>query len=278
VSEAVDSTAVEETPALPLDEQPPALESAGGELVHHPDAAATLFRTDDPVELIERASRVADVLKGVLSGQGLTKRISNRDHVLVEGWQTVGSMLGVFAVKEYVREVPWPSPVPEALKALHDRGLVFGYTASYRAQRPDGAIVGGAEADCKRSENTWKGRDDYALKSMAQTRAQSKALRAPLGFVVSLAGYSPTPADEMPPEEAEAQHPLAEEAGASVKQAASEALTYLLDGNPEEAEKAWGDIKKTCEGRMPIAACIALIVAKRHLYDSRPEGPEVSSS
>jgi hypothetical protein len=34
---------------------------------------------------------------------------------------------------------------------------------------------------------------------MAQTRAVSKALRGPLGFVVTLAGYEATPAEEMPP-------------------------------------------------------------------------------
>jgi hypothetical protein len=33
---------------------------------------------------------------------------------------------------------------------------------------------------------------------MAQTRATSKALRQPLGFVMTLAGYSATPAEEMP--------------------------------------------------------------------------------
>jgi hypothetical protein len=33
---------------------------------------------------------------------------------------------------------------------------------------------------------------------MAQTRAVSKALRLPLGFVMQLAGFNPTPADEMP--------------------------------------------------------------------------------
>ena len=43
-----------------------------------------------------------------------------------------------------------------------------------------------------------KPRDDYALRSMAQTRATSKALRQPLGFVMSLAGFDPTPAEEMP--------------------------------------------------------------------------------
>jgi hypothetical protein len=36
---------------------------------------------------------------------------------------------------------------------------------------------------------------------MAQTRAVSKALRAPLGFVMTIAGFEATPQEEMPPEE-----------------------------------------------------------------------------
>ena len=47
-------------------------------------------------------------------------------------------------------------------------------------------------------EENWQDRDDYALRSMAQTRATSKALRQPLGFVITLAGFDPTPAEEMP--------------------------------------------------------------------------------
>jgi hypothetical protein len=39
-------------------------------------------------------------------------------------------MLGVFAVKEWVRELPWPDPVPQALDPAAWRGLVFGYEAS----------------------------------------------------------------------------------------------------------------------------------------------------
>jgi hypothetical protein len=78
-----------------------------------------------------------------------------------------------------------------------------------------GQVVGAAEAECLRSERTWKGRDDYALRSMAQTRAVSKALRGPLGFVVTLAGYEATPAEEMPaegfsqPDRVEGPKPLA---------------------------------------------------------------------
>jgi len=177
------------------------------EPVTAPAASTSLFRTDDPVEIIEQAGRVANALKGVLTQQGLTKNISGRAHVLVEGWTTLGSMLGVFAVKEWVREVPWPDPVPDGLAQQHQRGLSFGYEASFRAQRADGAVIGGAEAECKRTEGSWKGRDDYALKSMAQTRATSKALRVPLGFIVTLAGYEATPEPEMPTQTSPATEP-----------------------------------------------------------------------
>jgi hypothetical protein len=66
------------------------------------------------------------------------------------------------------------------------------------AKTLSGQVVGAAEAMCTHSENTWRNRDEYALRSMAQTRAVSKALRLPLGFVMQLAGYEATPAEEMP--------------------------------------------------------------------------------
>ena len=46
----------------------------------------------------------------------------------------------------------------------------------------------------------WDKADEYAVRSMAQTRAASKALRMPLGFVMTLGGYEATPEGEMPRE------------------------------------------------------------------------------
>lgn len=158
----------------------------------------TLFGTNDPAEVIVRAARAATALKDVLVKQKLTTRIGSNDHVQVEGWGTLGSMLGVFAVKDgEVQEIPWPAVVPKKLLVQQEEGKTFGYTASYRAQTLSGEVVGGGEADCKRTESKWMARDDHALKSMAQTRAQSKALKAPLSFIVSMAGYESTPAEEM---------------------------------------------------------------------------------
>ena len=50
---------------------------------------------------------------------------------------------------------------------------------------------------CTRDERNWSKSDAFAIRSMAQTRAASKALRTPLAFVMTLSGYAATPADEM---------------------------------------------------------------------------------
>ena len=143
----------------------------------------TLFRTDDPEEVVERASKVAAALKKVITGQKLATRISGREHVRVEGWQTLGTMLGVTAVCTWTRKV-----------GDDESG---GWEARVEARTLDGRVIGAAEAECLRAESKWKNRDSYALRSMAQTRATSKALRSVLSFVVTLAGYDPTPAEEM---------------------------------------------------------------------------------
>jgi hypothetical protein len=174
----------------------------GHEMVVAQRATRTLLSTDDPIEVIEKATAIADKLKDVLRRQGLTSRIGNKDHVNVEGWQTVGAMLGVTPRKEWVRPISWPAEefLTEALRKARDRGLTFGYESSYFAQTIGGVVVGAAEATCKRTESRWAGADDYAIESMAQTRATSKALGSVLRWIVTLSGYSGTPAEEMPTE------------------------------------------------------------------------------
>lgn len=156
------------------------MEGPGTDLEIHSDQSATLFRTDDPVQVLTRATETADALKSVLISRGMTSNIRGREHVNVEGWQTLGTMLGVTPV------CSWTRPLDN------------GWEARVEARTLDGRVVGAAEAMCTRAEKTWKNRDDYALRSMAQTRATSKALASPLRFVITLAGYEGTPAEEMP--------------------------------------------------------------------------------
>lgn len=168
MSETIDGTA-EEVNGVALDPRP---------AEHHNLA---LFGTTDPVEVVEAATKVADALAAVIRAKNLYSVIGGKAHVRVEGWQLLGSMLGVTAV----------CTATEAVEG--------GYMATVEARTADGRVVGRADALCTKHERRgpWKSADDYARLSMAQTRATAKALKGPLGFVISLAGYQTTPAEEM---------------------------------------------------------------------------------
>lgn len=154
-----------------VDEQGGAVAPTGGPVA--------LFGSADPVQIVAHARTVANALADVVAQQNLFTEIRGRRHVRVEGWTLLGSMLGVFPL------CAWSRPI--------DRG----WEARVEARTLAGALVGAAEAQCTRDEDRWADQPDYALRSMAQTRATSKAMRLPLGFVISLAGYDATPAEEM---------------------------------------------------------------------------------
>lgn len=145
----------------------------------------TVFRTDDPVEVMERTAEVANGLKKFITDQGLSKRIGQSDHIMVEGWQMLGMMLGCTAV------------VTETARVEHGGG---GWEAVAELRDRTGRVIGAGEGECLKSEKTWKSRDDYALRSMAQTRAIGKAFRSVFGFIAKAAGYAPAPVEEMPDE------------------------------------------------------------------------------
>jgi hypothetical protein len=182
----------------------------GTEMVPVPEVAreegVTLFGTSNPVEVIERASAIAGSLAQIIADRKLYADIKGRRHVLVEGWTMLGSMLGVF-------------PVLEEIKHVEIDG-VGGWEATVNAQTRHGEIIGRASALCMRNEGQWRMRDEYALQSMAQTRATGKALRLPLGFVMQIAGYDATPAEEM---RAAAKQEVA------IEKVSPETLTMLLD-------------------------------------------------
>jgi hypothetical protein len=144
--------------------------------------SGNLFRTDDPVEVVQKASAVAAALKDILRSQRMVQDIRGKEYVKVEGWQTLGSMLGVVPVVAWTREIEG------------------GWEARVEARTLDGRVIGAAEAMCVAAEGgNWGAKaTSNSRRSMAQTRAVSKALRGPLGFVVTLAGYEATPYEEMP--------------------------------------------------------------------------------
>ena len=147
-----------------------------------------------PDELIAEGQVQAKALMKVVKEAGLSRDLGgNKPHLEVEAWQTIGRFNG------YLTDIVWTRQVIEG-------GEKVGYEARAELVRIDDNVhVIGAEAACffdeviEKRDGTiikrWD--DDYAVRSMAQTRAQSKLGRMAFAWVAVLAGYSGTPAEEM---------------------------------------------------------------------------------
>jgi len=271
MEEPVSGEVVVEPPAE--EQEPVSLE--GTEMVVSeppaPSLSVTLFQTTDPSEVVVRAARVADALHSVIQKQNLTTRIGDSEHVQVEGWQACGSMVGVFPVPGAVRVIPWPETTPTGLRELKERGLDFGYIAEYTARTITGATVGGGSATCKRTEFKWRKKDDQSLLSMAQTRAQSKALKSPLSFIVTMAGYNPTPAEEMVSDEeapyGQPKYGPPYDASLDNLQKLQRALAFLT-GSSEGADELREQLTQDA-GYMPRVVGRALLLTARYVRDRR---------
>ena len=138
---------------------------------------------DGPRQVIEKATEIATQLASIIKDRKLFNVIKGREFVRVEGWNTLGAMLGILP-----REV--------SVVKLEDGS----YEATVELIRTsDGAVVGRASSLCGMDE-IWADRAEYARRSMAVTRATGKAFRLGFSWIMSLAGYEPTPAEEMPSE------------------------------------------------------------------------------
>jgi len=133
-----------------------------------------------PIQVIEFAS----TLKKYILEQKLYVNIQGKNYALVESWQFAGLTMGMVPIIERAERVD------------ADNEVKYRAEASVR-RLVDGATVGYGVAVCSNKEGSRKLFDEYAVCSMAQTRAIGKAYRNMIGFVIKLAGYEATPAEEM---------------------------------------------------------------------------------
>ena len=192
---------------------------------------------------------MADALKTALDQGGMTMKIGRSEHVLIDGWQTLGSMLGVSP------HVVWSRPLEHG----------DGWEARAEARTVDGRVVGSAEAMVTRAERNWRTAEEYALRSMAQTRAMSKALRGPLGFVITLAGRNATPAEEVAQDGAQGLPAWAQDIDDQAVNRFGDNLVAVLSAadvvSPENAAIGIGNtVTSFCGGDIPAA--VALLAAQ----------------
>lgn len=191
-----------------------------------------LFGTSDPVQVIEKAKVVAKALLGVVEEQALfLEKPDGKRYLNVEAWTLLASMLQVTAIpvetnKQADADGVWRPPVFEERDVTRHSNYCNngrkghlqtdgcetytktqpvmvepghgGYTAKVEARDQTGRLIGAAHSQCNWEEWRWRDSDAYALESMAQTRGISKALSGPLRFIVELAGFKGTPAEEVP--------------------------------------------------------------------------------
>ena len=130
------------------------------------------------------ALQVAETLQKFVKEKKLTTNIQGKEYPLVEAWQFAGSQLGLYPVVTGVTCLSVPeeykfSATVEVRRFADDRVVAFGY------------------AICSNKEKSKRYFDEYAIASMAQTRATGKAFRNLLAWLMKAAGFEATPAEEM---------------------------------------------------------------------------------
>ena len=131
--------------------------------------------------VIARATDMAQELKQIIDSLHLSVAIGGSHHVKVEAWQTVGRFCGYTVCTE---AIPPDGPGRK------------GFAKVIRLS--DGMVVSTATAECgSEGDEAWLDRSSQDQASMAQTRAAGKAFRNVLSWIIVLAGYEATPAEEM---------------------------------------------------------------------------------
>ncbi|MFC6997980.1 hypothetical protein [Rufibacter roseus] len=146
-------------------------------LKKHKIESFDISRSDETMHL------AVDLAKFIKENR-LFQNIQGKEYVNVEGWQYAGSRLGILPVVDELTNMSDSSEI----KYLAKVNLL-----NLRTEQ----VVGAGFAICSNKEQGRKYYQEYAIASMAQTRAIGKAYRNALAWIIRAAGYEPTPAEEM---------------------------------------------------------------------------------
>ena len=145
-----------------------------------------LQKTNPSYELINKDSmlQLSNELSKLIREKGLSSNIQGKQFVNVEGWQFAGASLGLM-------------PIITDTKDLSNETAIKYMAVCEVRNINTGAVVATGIALCSNAEKTKRYFDEYAILSMAQTRAIGKAYRNLLAWLMKAAGFEATPAEEM---------------------------------------------------------------------------------
>jgi hypothetical protein len=120
----------------------------------------------------------------------LSSNIQGKQFVNVEGWQFAGASLGLMPIITETTDLTRRGTEPGQVE--------IKYMAKCEVRNINtGQLVATGVAICSNFEHSKKRFDEYAILSMAQTRAIGKAYRNLLAWLMKAAGFEATPAEEM---------------------------------------------------------------------------------
>ena len=137
-------------------------------------------------ELINKDSllSLSNELASLIKEKKLSTNIQNKQFVNVEGWGYAGAAIGLI-------------PIITEVKDLSKENETKYWATCEVRNIATGQVVSIGHAICSNKERTKRSFDEYAICSMAQTRAEGKAYRLLLGWLMKAAGFEATPAEEM---------------------------------------------------------------------------------
>lgn len=143
-----------------------------------------LVKTSFDLSAPEQAMQLAGILQKFVKEKKLTSNIKGKEYPLVEAWQWCGSQLGLYPLLIEVKDLS------------NEKEVKYSATVEIRRISNDQLMSKGF-AICSNKEGSKKSFDEYAICSMAQTRAEGKAYRMLLSWLMKAAGFEATPAEEM---------------------------------------------------------------------------------
>ena len=132
---------------------------------------------------LESIQKVAQGMLDFIKQTKLSIPIQNKQYIQVDGWQFLSISLNL-------------TPIITELQNLSNESE-FKYQAKCELKNAANELVSVGFGICSNKEMKKRQFDEYAICSMAQTRAIGRAYRNRFGFIAKVAGFEPTPLEEM---------------------------------------------------------------------------------
>ena len=145
---------------------------------------------EDLVSNMQALEDLTEKMKRFMSAS-YVQEIHGKQYPKVEWWNTLGALVGVKPI------VIDDNRVDESGARHASEGEITWESRVELRSTRTGQVHGGATSMCTSHEKMWRNADEYAIRSMASTRATGKAYRLGYSNIAIGAGIEATPAEEM---------------------------------------------------------------------------------